>query len=109
MSIGSLGIVGSLAGTALTQKAAELDKTQRDAADAARQSDATARAESAEGIGQTEQESQPGERDADGRRLWERQTKNKSPESEDPPASTPAIALPKDPEGISGGILDLTG
>ena len=108
MSIGSLGIVGSLAGTALTQKVAELDKTQRDAADAARQNDAAARAESAEGIGQTEEESQAGERDADGRRLWERQNK-KTPETDDSAASTPAAALAKDPEGISGGILDLTG
>ena len=111
MSIGSLGIVGSLAGTALSQKAAEVDKTQRDASDAARQTDAAARAESAEGIGQTEEESQAGERDADGRRMWERQVK-KSPEAEAEVASTDAIApaaQAKDPEGISGGVLDLTG
>ena len=107
MSIGSLGIVGSLAGTALTQKAAEVDKTQRDAADAARQTDAAARAENAEGIGQTEEESQAGERDADGRRMWERPAKE-SPKEEAAAAST-AIALAKDPEGISGGLLDLTG
>ena len=108
MSIGSLGIVGSLAGTALTQKAAEVDKTQRDAADASRQTDAAARAESAEGIGQTEEDSQAGERDADGRRLWERSAK-KPKEDEPSAASTPAAALAKDPAGISGGILDLTG
>ena len=75
MSIGSLGIVGSLAGTSLAQKSAEVDKTQRDAADASRQTDATARAENAEGIGQTEEDSGAGERDADGRRLWERNGK----------------------------------
>lgn len=108
MSIGSLGIVGSLAGTALTQKAAEVDKTQRDGADAARQSDAAARAESAEGIGQAEEDSQASERDADGRRLWERSAK-KPKEEEASAASTPTVALAKDPAGISGGILDLTG
>jgi len=109
MSIGSLGIVGSLAGTALTQKAAEVDKTHRDAADAARQTDAAQRAESAEGIGQTEEESQAGERDADGRRMWERPTK-KSPEAEAvEAASTAATAVAKDPEGTSGGIVDLMG
>ena len=108
MSIGSLGIVGSLAGTALMQKSAELDKTQRDAADAARQTDAAARAESAEGIGQAEEESQASERDADGRRLWERQAK-KSAERGEADASSPAAAVAKDPAGISGGILDLTG
>lgn len=107
MSIGSLGIVGSLAGTSLAQKSAEVDKTQRDAADASRQKDATARAESAEGIGQTEEDSQAGERDADGRRLWERSPQAKT--GEDAAASTPAAAAAKDPNGISGGILDLTG
>lgn len=108
MSIGSLGIVGSLAGTALTQKAAEVDKTQRDAADASRQTDAADRAEMAEGIGQTEEDAQAGERDADGRRLWERQGKQ-PPESETTDASTPAPPLAKDPAGIAGGVLDLTG
>ena len=107
MSIGSLGIVGSLVGTSLAQKAAEVDKTQRDAADASRQNDATARAESAEGIGQTEEDSRAGERDADGRRLWERNTKTKM--EEDAAASTPATAVAKDPDGISGGVLDLSG
>ena len=108
MSIGSLGIVGSLAGTTLTQKAAEVDKTQRDAADAARQTDAAARAESAQGIGQTEEESEASDRDADGRRLWERQQKKKLAD-EEAAASTPEETHAKDPEGISGGILDLTG
>jgi hypothetical protein len=107
MSIGSLGIVGSLVGTSLAQRSAEVDKTQRDAADASRQSDAAARAESAEGIGQTEEDSQAGERDADGRRLWERNAKTTT--VEDAAASTPATTAAKDPDGISGGILDLTG
>jgi len=106
MSIGSLGIVGSLAGTSLAQKSAEVDKTQRDAVDASRQKDATARAESAEGIGQTEEDSQAGERDADGRRLWERSAETKTNEEA---ASTSATAIAKDPDGISGGKLDLTG
>lgn len=110
MSIGSLGIVGSLAGTALAQKSAEVDKTQRDAADAARKTEAASRAESAEGIGQTEEESQAGERDADGRRLWERPAKKPAEdENGELAASTPAEVLAKDPAGISGGTLDLTG
>ena len=107
MSIGSLGIVGSLAGTSLAQKSAEVDKTQRDAADASRQTDATARAESAEGIGLTEEDSRAEERDADGRRLWERNAKTET--AEEAAASTPATTVAKDPDGISGGILDLTG
>ena len=107
MSIGSVGIVGSLAGTSLAQKSAEVDKTQRDSADASRQTDAAARAESAEGIGQTEEDAQAGERDADGRRLWERNAKKLA--KDETGASTPAAALARDPDGNSGGILDLTG
>jgi hypothetical protein len=108
MSIGSLGIVGSLVGTTLAQKSAEVDKTQRDAADATRQTDAAARAESAEGIGQTEEDSRAGERDTDGRRLWERNLHKAEDDGVDS-ASPPETVLPKDPEGISGGIVDLTG
>jgi hypothetical protein len=106
MSVGSLGIVGSLVGTTLAQKSAEMDKIQRDAADASRQTDSAARAESAEGIGQAEEDSRAEERDADGRRLWERNQKD-AKEAGD--ASTLETTPPKDPEGISGGIIDLTG
>ena len=106
MSIGSLGIVGSLVGTSLAQKSAEVDKIQRDASDASRQTDASARAESAEGIGQTAEDSRAEERDADGRRLWER---NLREAEEGDGASTTASVPPKDPAGISGGIIDLSG
>lgn len=109
MSIGSLGIVGSLAGAPLAQKTAEVDKTQRDAADAARQVDAAAKAESAAGIGETQEESQASERDADGRRLWEQQAKKKEAEDEDVAASIAEVVPAKDPTGLSGGTLDLTG
>ena len=71
MSIGSLGIIGGLAGTPLPQRAAETEKTQRDNADQSRVSQAAERAEQAAGIGQTEEDSQANERDADGRRPWE--------------------------------------
>lgn len=108
MSIGPLGFVGSLAGTTLAQKSAEVDKTQRDAADASRQTDAATRAESAEGIGQTAEDSRAGERDADGRRLWERNLREAEEEAVDG-ASPPVTAPPKDPEGISGGVIDLSG
>lgn len=109
MSVGSLGIVGSLAGAALVQKAAEVDKTQRDTADAARQTEAEARAESAAGIGQTEEESQAGDRDADGRRLWERPPKKNAEEEQASTLSPQPTAPAKDPSGLSGGTLDITG
>ena len=77
MSIGSLGIVGGLAGTALPQRAAETDRVQREASDQTRAADASQQAENAAGIGQTEEDSQTSERDADGRRLWENQQRTK--------------------------------
>ena len=109
MSVGSLGIVGSLAGSALVQKAADVDRTQRESADAARQTEAETRAENAAGIDQTKEESQTSDRDADGRRLWERPAERKKdvPDAseETPPATRPAT----DPTGESGQRLDITG
>lgn len=109
MSIGSLGIIGSLAGTPLAQKAPEADKTQKDATDRARQSDAEARAESAAGIGQTEEESQASERDADGRRLWERTQRQTADQSAPAAAAEDSGASAKDPSGDRGSVLDISG
>jgi hypothetical protein len=108
MSIGSLGIVGGLAGTPLPQRAAEAEKTQRETIEQARAAQASEQAENAAGIGQTEEDSQTSERDADGRRLWEEQrgAKKKPPEQTVGEArSAPA----KDPSGNCGGLLDLVG
>ena len=110
MSVASLGIVGSLAGSALVQKTADVDKTQRESADAARQTEAETRAESAAGIGQTEEESQTSDRDADGRRLWERpgeKEKDAPVDAED--EAVLASQHAKDPTGESGKTLDITG
>ena len=108
MSIGSLGIVGGLASTPQSQRAAETDKTQQAATEQSRAADASERAELAAGIGQTAEDSEAADRDADGRRLWERPPAKKQPvaASESPPA---AAALAKDPTGTCGGELDLVG
>ena len=90
MSIGSLGIVGSLAGTALPQRAAEAERAERETTDQDRAAEASQQAENAAGIGQTEEDSQASERDADGRRLWEQQQR--------PDKETPATRN----RGISG-------
>ena len=71
MSISSLGLVGSLAATPMPQKAADIDKAAGAAADQAREAEASRQAEAAAGIGETEEDSQAADRDADGRRLWE--------------------------------------
>ena len=108
MSIGSLGIIGSLAGTGLAQKGPEADKVQKEATDRSRQADAELRAESAAGIGQTEEESQASERDADGRRPWEVPARKKEDEAaaEEAGASPSAV---KDPSGDRGTLLDISG
>src|SRR3954469_8620882 len=109
MSIASLGIVGSMAGTQLPQRAAETDRTERQSVDQARTTQADERAENAAGIGQTEEDSQTSERDADGRRLWEKRQRKK-PQSPQPlPMMEPAVALSKDPSGACGNELDVVG
>ena len=108
MSIASLGIVGGLAGTPLTQRATEADKVQRETAEQARAAQASEQAENAAGIGQTEEDSQTSERDADGRRLWEEQRRAKAKPAEMlvGESHTP---LAKDPSGACGGTLDVVG
>ncbi len=108
MSIASLGIVGGLAGTALPQRAADAEKVQRETTEQTRATVATEQAENAAGIGQTEEDSQTSERDADGRRLWEDQRRKKG----NPPDATQSaagVAFSKDPTGACGGNLDLVG
>lgn len=110
MSIGSLGVVGGLASTPLTQRAAEVEKTQRESADQVRETKSQQRAEQSAGIGQTEEDSQAGERDADGRRPWERAAAAEKPAAEELPAHTVASPVcAKDPSGACGGELDLLG
>jgi hypothetical protein len=113
MSMGPVGgVVGSAAGTSLSQTAgAETERSQRDTAAQHRQVDGNERTEQASGIGQTEEDQESSERDADGRRLWERPGK-RGKNGKEEPASEDAAALSKqskDPSGQSGTKLDLTG
>jgi type II secretory pathway pseudopilin PulG len=108
MSIGSLGIVGGLAGTALPQRAADADRVQRETVEQQRAVESSAQAENAAGIGQTEEDSQTAERDADGRRPWEQAPRAEEKPADTPPAA-PHIPISKDPTGACGGQLDLVG
>jgi hypothetical protein len=108
MSVGSLGMIGSLATTPLPQKAAEADKVQRDSTAQAREAQAAQAAEAASGIGETEEDSQAAERDADGRRLWEAGDK-KEPVEEPAAVTEPGPHLARDPSGEAGGTVDLLG
>ena len=115
MSIGPLGgLIGSVAGSPLAQtKGSELERAQRDMAAQDRQVRGESKAEAAAGIGETDgQDHETGERDADGRRLWERPAAPNDAETPPDDASSPAAAAPprvKDPSGQSGSQLDLSG
>ena len=64
-------------------------------------------AEAASGVGETEQDHESEQRDADGRRPWEKQPTNTQTE---PTVADPAPPAPaKDPSGQRGSQLDLIG
>ena len=105
--IGALGNIGSLAAAPATQRTSDTDKTHAAASDKARVDAAAEYAEQAAGIGETREESEAGDRDADGRRLWEfDQPKEESATAE---AETVTEAKSKDPTGSAGRNLDLSG
>jgi hypothetical protein len=107
MSVGPLtGLIGSLAGTPMAQsKGAEVERAQQDAAAQERRAVNDQRADSASGIGETDGEDhETDQRDADGRRLWERQSASRP--RQEPPAEPPPS---KDASGQSGNLLDLSG
>lgn len=105
MSVGPTGMMGNFAGTPLSQaKGTDTEKTQQDTANQSRQVAGDQSAESAQGIGEAEQDEQTHERDADGRRLWEKPPKKgKHQQSgKDSPTS-------RDATGNRGNQLDLSG
>lgn len=106
MSIGSLGGVSSLAASPSTQRTSDTEKTQAATTEKARIDSAAEYAEQASGIGETKEESESSDRDADGRRIWEFSEKKKQEEAE---AEAARLAKSKDPSGNSGGTLDLLG
>ena len=108
MSIGPLGMIGSMAGTPLSQsRGSSVDQAQQQNADQARQTQSEGRAETAAGIGQTEQDEQAGERDADGRRLWEEPAGASKQPDEEVPAEPQHGS--RDASGTRGTRLDLEG
>jgi hypothetical protein len=110
MSVGPLGIFGSVAATPAAQRAADNERIEQEAARQQGEIKNDAAAEKAAGIGETDgDEHGTNERDADGRRLWEIGPRDKKKaNSAEPPAPT-AIRQSKDVSGTTGGQLDLTG
>ena len=106
MNLGALGMVGSVAASGAAQRAASEDRAGQDSVDQQRQTEAATQAELAAGIGQTDEDQETSERDADGRLPWEFARRQKS--SADP-APGEAAGRTRDPDGMSGTQLDLTG
>ena len=109
MNVGiTTGAIASAAGAPLSQTAgAETERSQKDAAGSERLADGQAKSEKASGIGTTDADQGTDERDADGRRLWEAPGK-KAGDNADGEESEPDRRV-KDPTGMSGNTLDLTG
>jgi hypothetical protein len=105
------GMISSAAGTALSQSSGtDTERTQKDVAAQFRSIEADQHAADSAGIGKTGEDQQTSERDADGRRLWEKSPTGDKKKSPDAPASTEAeLRQSKDPTGQSGTRLDLTG
>ena len=101
------GSLASAAGAPLSQTAgSETERAAKDGAARDRTVQSQELSEKASGIGQTQEDNESSERDADGRRLWEGQGKKKAgPEA----AAEAAERKAKDPTGMSGNALDLTG
>ncbi|WP_254508438.1 hypothetical protein [Anatilimnocola floriformis] len=106
MSIGSLGNVSSLAASPTTQRTSDTEKTQTATTEKSHADAAAEYAERAAGIGETQEESKAGDRDADGRRLWEFGQQKRKDDSE---ASESTPGQSKDPTGTAGLNVDLSG
>jgi len=108
MSVGDMGgVPAASAGSPLQQRhGVEADRRAKETADQRRQTENNLKAEKAAGIGETSQDAEASDRDADGRRLWE-QSPQAGEQSDPPPDAPPRKS--KDPQGESGGRLDLTG
>ncbi len=110
-SIGSLGpILPGAAGSPLAQtRGTESQRAQQLADTQQRTGEQLQKAEDAAGIAQTDgEEHETEERDGDGRRLWEHSPHSAQEHTAaDSHDSSPPAA--KDPTGMSGNQLDLTG
>lgn len=111
MNIGpSVSVTSSAAGAPLSQGAgAESERLQKDAAAQSRQSDAETKAADAAGIGQTQQDQETAERDADGRRFWEAPPESQTTTDAELADEFDSQRISRDPTGESGNALDLTG
>ena len=109
MSVGPLGSVGAgAAGSPLAQVRAGDAERAKETADRDRGRAVDLKAEQSAGVGRTDGEDhETTERDADGRRPWEEAPVAK--EEADEGNNATQTALPPDPAGQSGNLLDVSG
>ena len=102
------GIIGSAAGAPLSQSAgSETERASKEGQNLSRQTNAQELAEQAAGIGQTGEDRESSERDADGRRLWEAPAKRGVSALDE--TSEEPTRLSRDATGQCGNQLDVTG
>lgn len=108
MSIGSVpGLIGSAAGAPLAQtKGSEIERARQDAGAQHRKSESVDKADLAAGIGQTSEDQEASDRDADGRRIWEIDENRKQQLEEEASRNE---RKSKDATGLSGNQVDLSG
>lgn len=110
MSIGSLGMLGSIATSPLAQsKGSEIDRTKSEVANRAREAEAERLSEVASGVGETGEEKEAGDRDADGRRFWETPLDGQRSTMGESASANASILQSKDASGQSGRNVDLSG
>lgn len=108
MNIASLNtFAGTAAAQASQTASADSDHQLQRAVTRSNATDSLKKTAEAAGIGQTEQEESAGDRDADGRRVWEIPPSQKTqPET---PEETAAEDSPPDPLGECGQQIDILG
>ena len=111
MSVGPMGMAGSAAGSHLAQKhGSDVNRVQHETSDQGRELRAAEKAENAAGVGQTEQDEEASDRDADGRRLWERTEGSSQDEGiQAHVAASDSAPRGKDASGERGRHVDLSG
>jgi hypothetical protein len=86
-----------------------VQRARQETTDQARQVRADDKAENAAGVGETEQDEQASDRDADGRRLWEAPPESPDEAAESEHGSDDTTHRGRDPRGDCGSRLDLSG
>ena len=106
MSVGPMGMMSSIAGSPVS-RASDTERIQQDSTAQTRQTQSQQNAESAAGIGETKQDQETSDRDADGHRLWEQPPRaDQQPDAEQ---ESDSESQSRDPSGNRGANLDLSG